>query len=274
MIPFPDYLKAQLTDFIDAYKKYFGKTFGIALTFTVLYFVAIAILLYCSNIEHAFDKQHVSLMGYFFNTYNKVLDFQIIDLSKIVFIFFVSIFSVAILRLPSDEENSKEEYSFISFIKKAGGKSILALTGLLLLCSAIEFGLQKLKAFILFTLLDNHDLSSWIYRILVQFEIFLPLILFSLAIFKLTTYTSLKISLKKIAFIYVSLWFFNEFAYEFFLFIRGDIFDVILLPAKVEMRFIYESFLGIPLIAFFFVGYFSAMTTSLKLLSTKENTPL
>ncbi len=52
----------------------------------------------------------------------------------------------------------------------------------------------------------------------------------------------LKINLKTVLSLYASLWFFNEFAYEFSLWVRA-----------------------LPLIAFYFLGYCSAMTTSLKL---------
>jgi hypothetical protein len=260
---FSDYLKAQLTDFVDCYKNYFWRTLGIVLTYTAICFVAMAFLLKFSNFDAAARRQW-SLLSYFFSRYSSNDTYSLIDCAKSVFIFFVSLFSIGLLRLTANESKERSELSFGSFIKKLQGDSVISLLSILILCSALDYGMFRLDS--ISSTITNYELQKWIRSLLLQLRIYIPLILFSLTLYKLTSVIPLKINLRKIVFLLVSLWLFNEFAYEISFFVRGHIFSLMLVPFDEGNTFFYESFLGIALAAFYFVGYYSAMTTPFKLL--------
>lgn len=255
---FTDYLKGQLIDFVDCYRKYFWRTLGTALTYTVFCFVVVSALLKFSDFGVNSGRQ-VSLLSYFFTKYSVGETYSLVDCAKTVFLFFVSLFSVGLFRLSLNETAEQKELSFSSFVKKLHGFDILFLSGTLLLCSAIDFGLFRLETSAE-TATSNYELRRWIDSSLFLLRIYIPLLVFSFAIYKSTFDRWMKISFRKIIFLFVSLWLFNEFAYEISLFVRGHIFSLLLAPFDEDKKFFYESFLGIPLIAFYFVGYHSAMT--------------
>ncbi|MFI5142144.1 MAG: hypothetical protein ACHQII_07290, partial [Bacteroidia bacterium] len=74
--------------------------------------------------------------------------------------------------------------------------------------------------------------------------------------------------------LFLSLWFFNEFAYEVSLFVRPTIFNLILIPFSEERKYLYESLLGTTLIAFYFLGYYSALTSLIWQTYESEKQPL
>jgi len=264
-----NHIKGQLIDFVDSYRKYFWRTLGSVLTFTVLCLVAIAFLLKFSKFDPISGKKQISLLSYFFSKYSVKDIYSLVDLGKTVFIFFVSFFSLGLIRLITKETNVTTEFSFSSFIKQIRGRDVLILFGTLILSSAIDFGLFWLNSRCE-TFVKNYELQRWLLSLVYLLRIYFPLILFSISIYKLTYSRPLKLNIKKIILLFISLWLFNEFAYEVSLFVRGNIFSLILAPFDESKKFLYESFLGISLVAFYFVGYFSAMTTSLNQLINNE----
>lgn len=265
---FTNYLKWQLTGFVESYKKYFWRTFATALVFTVLCFVIMALLLMFSDFDARTDRVQISLLSYFFNRYSANNTFSFVDLDKSVFLFFVSLFSIGLMRLTVDEDKKQQELSFSSFIKRLRGGDFISLLEILILCSVIDFGLFQLSS-ITETAIKNFEFERWLHAFLFLLRIYIPLILFSLILHRLTSNKKLKMTFKKFIFLFVSLWLFNEFANEISSFVRIDIFSLLLAPFDMGKEYLYESFLGIFLIAFYFVGYYSAMTTSLYQLEEK-----
>jgi hypothetical protein len=259
---FSNYLKGQFIDFVDCYKKYFWNTLGATLTFTILCLLVMTLLLKFSNFDVIAVKRQYSLLSYFFSRYSNKETYSFVDLGKTFFIFFVALFSLGLTRITAINNYEKQEYSFSLFIKQIVLKDIISLLGILLLCSVIDFGLFRLDS-LSESKLENHEFQRWFHSILFQLRIYLPLILFSIVLYKLTTEKILKLNFKKVIFLYVSLWFFNEFAYEISLFARSHIFGLLLTPFAEERKYLYESFFGLPLIAFYFLGYRSAMSFSL-----------
>src|SRR6185436_13280926 len=100
---FSNYLKGQLTDFVDCYRKYFWRTLGTVLTYTVVCFVAMALLLKFSDFDTTSGKKQVSLLSYFFTRYSNKGIYSLVDLAKTVFIFFVAFFSLGLTRLTKNE---------------------------------------------------------------------------------------------------------------------------------------------------------------------------
>jgi hypothetical protein len=262
---FANYLKGQLNDFVDSYRQYFLRTLLIVLTLTVFCFVAIVLLLEFSDFEHDADKVHISLLSYFFSRYSAKDIYSLVDLSKTVFVFCVALFSIGFSRMKATGIDEKNEISFGLFIRKLRFQDILTLLGILVLCSILDYYLFRLHSFSIISI-SNSELQWWVRSLLFQLRIYIPLILFSFTIIALLDNKLPVVTLKKVLFLFVSLWIFNEFAYEISLFVRAHIFSLILTPTGAENRYLFESALGLILIAFYFLGYYSAMTTSLKLL--------
>ncbi|MFI5140716.1 MAG: hypothetical protein ACHQII_00040, partial [Bacteroidia bacterium] len=91
-------MKQQFAHFVDSYKKYFWHTVATVLVFTVLCFVTIAVLFEFSDFDESTSKKQVSLLSYFFHRYSAKNIYSLVDLSKTVFIFFVSLFSIGLYR--------------------------------------------------------------------------------------------------------------------------------------------------------------------------------
>ena len=90
---FANYLKEQLNDFVESYRKFLFQTFGTALSYSIICFAVTALLLRFSDFDKTSIAKQISLLSYFFHRYSKGDTYSIIDLTKSFFIFFVSFFS-------------------------------------------------------------------------------------------------------------------------------------------------------------------------------------
>jgi len=262
---FTNYLKTQLTDFVDTYKKYYLKTNGTTVVFTLVTFVFIALLFHFSIFDKTNTKRNISLLSYFFVRYSFADTYSIVDISKTVFIFFVSLFSVSLIR---QERNKLEmsNFNFPSFLKNIKGNDFLYLFFVLVISVIANYLLVKLDVLSL----ENFGVSPadrWIHGILFLLRVYVPLILFSFVNYKILTGKKRNLNFQKFIWLFIALWLFNEFAYELSLFIRGHIFELILLPFPADTQYFIESILGVPLISFYFLGYHAAMTNSMLLLN-------
>jgi hypothetical protein len=265
---FANYLKAQLTDFVDTYKKYYVKTNGTTVVFTLVTFVFIALLFHSSIFDKTSTKKNISLLSYFFARYSIGDTYSIVDLSKTVFIFFVSVFSISLIR---QERNKLEtnNLNFSDFLKNIKGNDFLYLFVVLAISIIADYLLFKLD-----------DLSAknfgglpsdrWIHGLLFLLRVYIPLMLFSFINYKILAGKKKNFNLQKFIWLFAALWLFNEFAYGFSLLVRGHIFELILLPFPADSRYFVESILGVALISFYFLGYHSAMTNSMLLLNNDD----
>jgi len=264
---FSSFLKDQFDNFIDCYTKYFWKTLGTVLVLTIIYLIATAILVKFSAFDSSTSKQQYSLLSYFFFRYSAKYTYCLVDLSKPFFIFIVSVFSIGLYQL--DNNDNKSEIQIRSILKKLRVKDVLILFCILILCSVFDYCVFRIDSFCE-NAIKYYGFQHWFHSFLFMLRIYLPLLLFSIIIFKLETLKSNILNLKKLFFLFVSLWLFNEFAYEISSFIRLNIFGFILIPFDFEKKYLSESFLGIILIAFYFVGYYSAITTLLRDLESNK----
>jgi hypothetical protein len=269
MMTLPDYLNGQLTDFVDSYKNYFRKTFGVALTFTLICFAIAAILFRFSEFDESVTAKQTSLLSYFFHRYSKGSFYSIIDLTKTVFLFFVSLYSLGLRRLSKKDSNTSE-LSFKHFFRSITSKDILLLVIIFVATCMLDFVLFKIESFSDMNL-ETKNAEIYVRETCFHLRIYLPLVFFALAIRWLTSAAKTKLTFQRILFLYISLWLYNEFAYEVSLWIRAHVFGLVLMPFQnPENYYLIESIIGIPLIAFYFLGYYSAMTTSLKLTELPE----
>jgi len=256
------YLKAQLNDFVDSYKKFSYKTNGITIVLTLVAFAATALLLNSGYIDPAFARKQTSLLNFFFRRYSFGRTYSIIDLTKPCFLFLVSLFSIALTRVT----RSNNDLSFNDLMSQLKAKDIGCLAISLCFCSIADYFLFKLS-----TPYDNYDINfsakKWIYQSIYFVRIYIPLLSFSFANFFALSNEKMKLTTKKILLLLFTLWLINEFAFDVYLFLRDELFQPILILFPEERYYIVETILGVPLISFYFLGYHSAMTSSMLLLN-------
>ena len=263
-----DYLIAQFTEYVTVYKKYFRRTSGATMSLTVIFFVCIAVLLKFTNFDETSKQNQVSIANYLFYRNSTFNTYSITDLSKTLFVFFVSVFSVGFSRLRANDIDNTE-LSFFKCIRRINIADLFFLSLILIISAFLDYGFYSLNNYS-FTTLNNSSAVKYVSSTLFQLKIYVPLFLFSLAITSLTGERKSKLTFKRIIFLFISLWIINEFAYELFVWTKNHLFNLLLIPVETpERAYVLESFMSIPLIGIFFLGYHSAMTSSLKL--TEKN---
>lgn len=264
---FTDFLKSQLVDFVEVYRKYFTRTFGIAVTYASVCFVIAALLLRFSNFDKTVTGRQISLLSYLFHRYSKGSTYSLVDLVKSAFIFFVCLFSLGLYRVSRNNPGA-EEFRFKDFLNAVKFTDILWLLIVFILTSILDFSFTKVAYFSALNI-RNANADIYVQETFFHLRIYVPLILFTLTIWNLVSSEKTKITFKTILFLYISLWLYNEFAYEISAWVRGHVFGLVLMRFGDSGKFyLFESLIGIPLIAFFFLGYYSAMTGLMRLSST------
>jgi hypothetical protein len=145
----------------------------------------------------------------------------------------------------------------VNLNQKVTVKSILYLLGTLIVCALLDCALFRLNYQLQTLFNTNPHALIWVNEVVLLLRNYLPLILFALVIQLCLG----KFTTKHIGFLLISLWLFNELAYEFIMLIRPVLFSLLMITLKpMTWRYVMESVLGIPLIAFLFLGYYCAMT--------------
>jgi len=81
-----------------------------------------------------------------------------------------------------------------------------------------------------------------------------------------------KFTIKKLFFLYFSIWLFNEFSYESMIWIRMHVFSLIMIVFyKNEFYSMIENVLCILFTTFYFLGFSSAMAHSMETLNEEAN---
>ena len=234
------YLKNLLTEFVDVYKKYFTSTVRAALLWTILCFAIAQVLATYCEYDPGIKAQPVSILSFFILRFSINSTYSFVDLVKIIFIFFVAIFSINLNR-------------------KVKVKDVIYLLGILIVCALLDCALFRLNTQLQSTFQGNQHALLWFNGIIFQLRIYLPMMLFAIII-QLCLDNNL-LTPQKIFFLFIALWLFNEFSYEFIMIIRPTLFSLIMITLKpLTYRYIVETVLGIPLIGFLFLGYYCAMT--------------
>jgi hypothetical protein len=258
-----NYLKSLFSELIDSYRKYFIRTSGIVLAYTIICFIVVALLSRFSNFDPTNYKKQISLLSYFSTNYSAGNTYGIVDLTSIVFLFFVSIFSISLIRWNKDDG---EEFKLEKSLKNVKMNDIISFLLIFLICSIIDFLLFKTERFLV-SIIEEKGFAWWVHNLLLfPMRNFIPWTLFSLTIYKVITSRTIRITFKTTWLLFIAFWIINAFAYEFSLYVKFYLFDLILIPVNIEKRFYFESILGISLIGSIFIGYYAVMTASVKLL--------
>jgi hypothetical protein len=232
------FLKKLLTEFVDVYKKYFSSTVKAALLWTILCFAIVQVLAtYCSY-DPGIRAQPVSVLSFFILKFSVNNTYSFVDLTRTLFIFFVAIFSV-------------------NLNQKVTTKNVIYLLGTLAVCALLDCALFRLNTQLQTLFSTNAHALIWFNEIILLFRNYLPLLLFAIVIQLCIG----KFNAKHLGFLLIALWLFNELAYEFIMLIRPVLFSLLMITLKpMTWRYVMESVLGVPLIAFLFLGYYCAMT--------------
>ncbi len=246
------FLKSLFTQFVESYQQLFAKTFGYAILWTIICFAIGQALAAYSYYDPTLTFQPLSILSYFSfdvslnNTYSFVDDF------KIIFIFFVAVFSA-------------------NLIKKITSGAIIILVLTLVVCIVMDYGIFYLSNIVHAAVLStrNSYLYRWSLSIMVLIRLFVPYILFALAI--QISSAKLRFSFQKLLYLFISIWLFYLVSHGVLQFLRDNVFALILVPFKTKIySYVMESLLGLPVVASFFVGYFCAMTRPFAILQGED----
>jgi hypothetical protein len=255
-----EYLRKLLVAYVDDYINLFAKTLGIALTFTLLCFVCVLVLVKFNDNNYALDSpKPISLLSYFYLRYSKAGVYSIVDLSKIIYLFFISLMSIGIWRISKSENNTQAYISTSDLFASLKWTDLMILSLILIIVSALDYAVVQLDSLISLSQLSQH-LRHYLHSALFFNRIYFPVLMFSMAIYRANIGQLPRLNFVRFMLLLIAFWSFNEFSYESFLFVRLHIFDLILIPFSDQNSYIVESLLGIFLMALYFVGYFVAMS--------------
>ncbi|MFI5158559.1 MAG: hypothetical protein ACHQF4_06810, partial [Sphingobacteriales bacterium] len=202
---------------------------------------------YCSY-DPGIRVQPVSVLSFFILKFSINSTYSFVDLARTLFIFFVAIFSV-------------------NLTKKVTIKNVIYLLCTLAFCALFDCALFRLNTQMQTLFSTNTHALIWVNEVILLLRNYLPLILFAIIIQLCIG----KFNIKLIGFLLIALWLFNELAYEFIMLVRPLLFSLIMVTLKpMTWRYVLESVLGIPLIAFLFLGYYCALTAPFYLPEEKK----
>ena len=111
---FTTYLIKQLTDIVDVYRKYLKTTYATCLAMTVCCFVIMAFLVGFGDLPQLFSNKQPDLITYFLTRYSTKDTYRLVDLSKIILLFFISLLSMSISKF-ENMENLEEKKNLTKF---------------------------------------------------------------------------------------------------------------------------------------------------------------
>jgi len=118
---------------------------------------------------------------------------------------------------------------------------------------------------------NDSEGRAWLHSMIFLIKIYLPLCLFALAVFKISTGRLPAFRLWKALYLFAAFWLFNEFAYEAYLFAHAHLFRIAFLFFHEEARFLCDSFLCMCLLLFYFIGYATVLIRPLQIMEKNGN---
>jgi hypothetical protein len=263
---FANQLKEQLSHFVESYRKYFLKTFVVAMTFTILCYLASAVLLRLDTSDTGIKL--TNLINLIFSRYS-YKSYQLVDLSASFWFFFIALFALLLAKFNKEDHDEITEFSFGNFVSRITPPDIGTLLMVLAASCLIDFLFFETYSFL--APLSGDALSNYLFHLTFRLRQYIPMILYGLSIQWLLDQNYFKITGRSLLLLFLWLWGFHEMALEFFLFIRDIVLNLLLLHfANSELLIFYQSLLTIPIVGFLFVGYYAAFTSTLKVAPSTE----
>jgi hypothetical protein len=266
---FNTYLRNQLADFVEVYNKFWVRTFNVALLLSLTCFIIVGVLGRIGSLGPIMAQYDISLLNFFFSTYSSGEHYYLPDLSMIIFAFAVSLFSLGLARIRHNEPE-ESEYKLKDFLSEIKGNDIFDLGLVLIVSSLIDYFLYKAGVWA-YSSKFLGSLHLYVWHIAYFIRIYLPLTLFSIFTFRLINGKKFRFSFTAVLFLLVSLWIYHSIAVEIWYMVQNYVFDLVLLPFRLEAKLIAESLLGVVLMALFIPGLQSAMISSLKFMHSENN---
>lgn len=263
------FLGKQLECFVFVSKTLFKKTIGLTIILSFICLLFIAVLYIGSGFSSDTRDGEMGLLSYVWYRYSSDGAYKLVDLSKSVVLFVISFFSIALSRkIIRDKEHLNARLD--SFFNEMQPRDLKYLLAALAACLVIDYGLHQLGVYLLANISDQF-LAQLTYSLLHIPRIFIPLLIFSYAGRLVLRENISVLTLRECLFLLISLWLFNEAAYEFAFYIYDNVFRLILILVPDEKEFFVESILAIPLLVILFWGY-AAITTSVLISRNDEST--
>ena len=263
---FDQFLGKQLQDVITVYKSFFKKTFNITIILSLVCLLFIAVLHIYTGYNESGGK--ISLLSYIWFQFSTADGYKPVDMSKSVLLFVISFFSIALSRkIYRDKENIN--VSMGSFFDEMKPNDFVSLFLALVACLVVDYVVYQVNSFALSNIRNAH-IGEWVYYILHFLRVYAPLFIFAYTSRVALSSNKSVYKVKEWLFLLVSFWILNTLAYEFSLFIKSHVLQLLLAPVPVEMLFFVESALSLPLIAVLFLGYHSVITNSGLILQSDE----
>jgi len=267
-MPFADDLKKQLDYFVDSYRKYFFKTYSLAMVFTVLFYLVNAMLLKYSMSDHGIELNNLVQLLWFNYSFRS---YVLVDGGTAVSFLFIALFALLLMRLDENEEVNNDDITFSKLLNSLQPGDII-LPCVFLLAFLLDFLLYKLYAA---SMSDEMRVTRYVYHLTTHLRQYIPLTFFALTIRWLANGRRLNLTFKDLLFTIATLWLFNALAYEFFALVRGMILDLLLLHfANSDLLILYQSLFSIPIIGVCFIGYYAAITGPVKIRSGPAAEPV
>ncbi len=232
--------------------------------FTLICFGMVIFCLYFSDFDPSRAHSATSLLSYFFFS-NSIHDtYCLADITPIIFLFLVTLFSVSLLKNSSEDG---EEFKITLVIKGLGMNEWFYSIFVLVACVVIDYLLFQTDRLVSSSLGDK-DLVRWIHDLLMYpVRQFLPWFLFVYALYKSHWNRKFHFSLKALGFAFLAYLIIRAFTIEFYDFVKIYLMNLIFLHVNVEKKFFFESLLGTGIITSLFLGYYAVMTSVSKMLA-------
>lgn len=261
------FLKQLLNEIVDVYQQQLRKTYGLALILAICTAAAVLVLVRYTGFDKLSLQSHNSLIGFFYYRYSDATGYRLVDLSKIIFLFSASFFSVAVYRSKTTE--NKTHLTFGDAIQTLKINDVTALSITLVVTVILDCIINFAKN------LPGNILSSWENSLFFHLRIYLPAILFSVTLSRLLIAKRAPLGIRNIFLLLAGLWLFNEFSYEVYLFINSLVFKLIFVSLEApDKYFIFEGIGDIFIIAFFFPGFYAVMVYPFRLFAESIKEPL
>ena len=261
------FLGKQLQDIIVVYKTFFKKTFNVTIILSLVCLLFIAVLhIYIGYNSESGGK--ISLLSYIWFQFSTSDGYKPVDMSKSVLLFVFTFFSIALSRkIYRDKENIN--VSLGSFFDEMKPNDFVSLFLALVACLVVDYVVYQMNSFAMNNI-RNARIGEWVYYQLHFLRIYVPLFIFAFTSRLALSSNKSVYKLKEWLLLLVSFWILNVLAYEFSLFVKSHVLQLLLAPVPVEMQFFVESALSLPLIATLFLGYHSVITNSDLILQSDE----
>lgn len=247
-------VKSVVNALFEFYSKYLSDLYVFCIFITSISFVSSALLYKYSAFGKDFGAKNFNYYDAIFSKFSYGGVYSIVDFSKPVFLFLITLLSVAFFRYvrKADKTNTP---AFKIFFQNIKPKDFFILIPIAAIACMADMFLFQADAKIKGLNIDQYN-YLWIHYTLSILRLNIPMIISGIAVAFLAITNEIQTRGRSIITLIISVWLYNVVAYEVasligsvIIFGVGDAFN------NIPIRYIVESVLYIPIVAFFIPGY-------------------